>query len=438
MEIVPLSKESEFVSRLRAHLAAPLYGNAYLLIANQFAAAALGIVFWMLAARLYDAATIGRNVALFSSVMILATVAELGWRAGLTRYVPRAGARTAQLILAAYGVVVASSIVAASAFFIGGAYFFPTAPWGVSTAPQAVVLIVATVVWSIFDLGDSVLTGMRQTAWVLLKNTVFNLTKMILLLVGVQLFAEYGIIGAWFVAAALISLPLNALIFRRLVPQHIAATRVQMEPLAPRAMFVSVAGDYVGSMISEIGIRALPLLVLTQLGASASAYFYQAWVLSTLLQLMAWGIANSFTVEASARIDEIAVYSRRALVQMTRLVVPAVVATFVAAPFALGLFGDAYARESTALLRWLALATIPFVLTTWYLSYARVRADVRAILVTQSVLVACVLGLTYVLVPSWGIAGAGVAWLCGQTLVALGIAWKTAPLFFASGGKINE
>jgi O-antigen/teichoic acid export membrane protein len=435
MGIVPLSKKFEWMSRVRAHLAAPLYGNAYILIANQLAAAALGIIFWMLAARLYDAATIGRNVALFSSVMILATVAELGWRAGLTRYVPRAGAHTAHLILAAYGIVVASSIIAASVFFIGGARFFPDASWGVSTGHEIVLLILATAAWSIFDLGDSVLTGMRQTAWVLVKNTAFNLTKMLLLIVGVPLFAEYGIIGAWFLAAACISLPLNALLFRRLVPRHIGATRAQAGLPTPRAMFVSVAGDYVGSMISEVGVRALPLLVLAQRGASASAYFYQAWVLSTLLQLIAWGVANSFTVEASARLEQIAVYSRRALMQMARLVVPAVGATLVAAPFVLGLFGEAYARESTALLQWLALATLPFVLTTWYLSYARVRGDVRAILVTQTVLVVSVLGLTYVLVPLWGIAGTGVAWLCGQTLVALMIAWKTAPLFFASGGK---
>jgi O-antigen/teichoic acid export membrane protein len=421
----------DYLDAFRAHLRAPLYSNAYMLILNQFAAAALGIVYWMLAARLYGAQIVGHNVALFSSVMLLTAVAELGLRAGVTRYVPRAGARTPRLILSTYGIIALTSALAASVFFGGGRFLFPDASWASLAPIQVIGLTAATIVWSIFDLSDNVLTGMRETRWLVLKNTAFNTTKMLLLIVGVQLFHDYGIIGSWFIAAALILVPLNVWMFRRLVPRHIAATAAHARPLMLRQMLPSVAGDYVGTMLSEISIRALPLVVLAQLGSSASAYFYQAWIFSTLLQLIVAGMTNSFTVEASAQLEQIARYSRRTLLHTARLIVPAVMISVIFAPWVLGLFGEAYAREGTTLFRWLALATLPFVLTTWYLSYARVLGEVRMIIVIQGFLLVSTLGLTLVWLPLFGLAGVGLAWCISQTLAAGLVAWKTAPLWLA-------
>ncbi len=61
----PPVTDSSF-ARLVAHARRPLYSNALVLIVNSGLAAALGFLFWALAARLYPAAQVGLASAAIS------------------------------------------------------------------------------------------------------------------------------------------------------------------------------------------------------------------------------------------------------------------------------------------------------------------------------------------------------------------------------------
>ncbi|TMG26246.1 MAG: polysaccharide biosynthesis protein, partial [Chloroflexi bacterium] len=52
---------NDAIARLAEHVRTPLYGGAYALILSSVATSALGIVYWTLAARLYDPAQVGVN-----------------------------------------------------------------------------------------------------------------------------------------------------------------------------------------------------------------------------------------------------------------------------------------------------------------------------------------------------------------------------------------
>src|SRR5450756_1318177 len=97
---------------------------------------------------------------------------------------------------------------------------------------------------------------------------------------------------------------------------------------------------------------------------------------------------------------------------MVYVIVPMVVVVVVAAPQILGLFGAAYAQEGVPLLRWLAIAALPAILNTWYLGYARVRAYVVSIVISQGAISVLTLGLSYWWLPTMGISSIGIAWLC--------------------------
>lgn len=144
----------------------------------------------------------------------------------------------------------------------------------------------------------------------------------------------------------------------------------QAMPFTSRQVVTSTAGDYVGSLLNGACLRLLPLLVISLLGSSANAYFYQAWTVALPLELIAFSMTSSFTVEAAANMNQIAAYSRRTLRHIALLIIPMALGLFLAAPFGLGLFGEIYAHEGTTLLRWLVLATPSLVVNTWYLSHA--------------------------------------------------------------------
>ena len=82
-------------------------------------------------------------------------------------------------------------------------------------------------------------------------------------------------------------------------------------------------------------------------------------------------------------------------------------------------FGPGYAEEGAAVLRWFALSVIPFTIVTLALALDRSRERFGDALLITSVATVTTIGLDLVLIPAQGIAGAGLAWLCGQSVAAL-------------------
>jgi O-antigen/teichoic acid export membrane protein len=423
-----VSTRSQFTAQLLTHLRTPLYANAYALIVNQIASAGLGILYWLLAARLYAPEIVGQNSAIISFLMFWAAMSELGLKAAMTRFIPRMRAHIVRLIIYTYGANVVATALLGLILFMANSYFrFTTGLWGDAHSGTG-WLILAAMMWCIFYVQDGVLMGMHQALWVLIENSLFNLAKIVLLIVAVGAFYDYGIVTSWFLPTPVLVLLVNGLIFWRFLPKHVTLPSAQAMPVTLRPMVTSTMGDYFGTLLAEACVRLLPLLVISLLGSRANAYFYQAWIVALPLQFIAWSMTSSFTVEASANINQIATFSRRTLRHMAILILPMALVIYLAAPFGLGLFGDSYAREGTLLLRWLVLATPSIIVNVWYLSYARVLGDAKAIILIQALLSALALGLSYWWLPTYGITSIGVAWLISQTSVAMLVVGKTAPM----------
>ena len=79
-------------------LADPLTRNGYSLIANSGATAgALGLVYWLLMARLYPTADVGRASAVYAAMNLLAGFTAQNFNGALNRFIPQAGLRTRTL-----------------------------------------------------------------------------------------------------------------------------------------------------------------------------------------------------------------------------------------------------------------------------------------------------------------------------------------------------
>ncbi len=165
----------------------------------------------------------------------------------------------------------------------------------------------------------------------------------------------------------------------------------------------------------------LPVIVASQAGARANAYFYPPWMIATSLQLVAINMTTSLTVEGTRDRPQLRVYGYRVLVHVMQLLVPVITLILVGAPWILRIFGADYALEGSDLLRWLALSTLPNTIVVLYIALVRVQNRVAGIIVVQGALCVLVLGLSYRLLPVYGIAGVGIAVLASQTLIAVGL-----------------
>jgi len=409
------------VHRLVAHARTPLFRNGYALMLSAAATSGLGMVYWILATRYYSAEVVGLNSAVISAMLLVAGVAQLSLASVITRFLPRAGHAASRLVCGAYALTLTVAALAGLLFVLGVRLLSPALAFLGASPLFTLWFVLATMAWCIFTLQDSVLAAMKQAGWVPIENTSFAVAKIVLLLFAWPA-ARYGIFASWTIPGAAVLLPISYLIFRRLLPGHAHASAAQAEPLLPRRIASYAASNYIGSMLSLAVNTLLPLLVLHQLGPQANAYFAQPWLIASSLQLIAGNMAVSLTVEAATDRARLASYTRRALVHTARLLVPLVALTLIGAPALLQLFGRAYAAEGADLLRLLALGALPNLVNMLYLSVARVRNRVGAIVIVQAALCALTLGLSYPLLHRYGIIGVGIAWLSSQTLVAAGIA----------------
>jgi O-antigen/teichoic acid export membrane protein len=416
---IAVALKSRTPEQLIAHMRTPLYRNGYALMLSAAITSGLGFVYWMLATRLYTPELVGLNSAVISAMFFVAGVAQLSLVSVMTRFIPRAGRATGRLVGAAY-LLTLSVAACASLVFVWGLDIWSPALAFLGSSPLFTAwFVAATMMWCLFVLQDSVLTGLKQTLWVPAENAIFAIAKIVLLMLFATPFVSYGIFASWTVPGLAVVLPISGLIFWRLIPRHVHSTAAQAEPIAPPQIARYAASNYLGSMLSLAVTTLLPLVVVHRLGASANAYFAQPWLIASALQMVAGNMALSLTVEAVTDRTSLKAYTRRALVHTMRLLVPMVLLILIGAPYLLQIFGPDYAAEGSDLLRLLALGTLPNVINMLYLSVVRVQDRVVAIVLLQGALCVLTLGLSHFLIPMYGITGVGFAWVASQMLVAI-------------------
>ncbi|MFB7545672.1 lipopolysaccharide biosynthesis protein [Streptomyces zaomyceticus] len=393
-----------------------MFRNAYALMLSTGVSAALGLGFWLIAARYYTEEAVGQGSAAIAAQRMLASITATTLSGAVVRYVPRAGRATGPLVVRLYLV---STVVVAVAC---GVFLLTLDLWGPSYAPLGTVsagifFTASAVGWALLTLQDGVLTGLRRAIWVPVGNAVFSLGKLVLLVLLAAAVPVLGVFVSWAAAIVLSVLPLGWLVFRRLIPQQARADR-DREPPGMREIGRFIAGDSVGAFFSLVMISLLPVMVAVRFDAAHNAFFYTAYTVGGTMEFMAINMASSLTAHASHSPESLAEGVRGALRRMILLLVPVVLVLVVFAPLILAPFGQSYTDNGSTVLRLLAAAALPRVAVELYIGVLRVQGRTGMLAVLQGAMCLLVLGSAAVLLGPYGISGAGIAVLGSMTLMA--------------------
>ncbi|MEU8547313.1 lipopolysaccharide biosynthesis protein [Streptomyces roseoverticillatus] len=386
----------------------PLFRNAFALMLNTGISAVLGLGYWLIAARYYTEGAVGQGSAAIAAMKLLAGLTAVTLTGGLARFIPVAGRTTGKLVFRTYA---GSSLIVALA---AGVFLLTLGSWGPSYrflhGPlNGLGFIAAVVAWSLLTLQDGVLTGLRRALWVPVGNTVFSAVKLALLVGLAAMLPTSGVFVSWVVSIAVSVLPLGWLVFRRLVPAHVAATEATARPASYREMGRFLAGDYTGSLFSLAVVYLVPVIIASQVSSEDNAYFYITTTIGGTVNLLAINMGASLTVEGSHDPARLAENCRAALRRMATIMVPVCLLLFFLAPYILGVFGPGYAQAATPLLRWFAVGAALRVVMEVYFAVLRAQSRTAGLAYLQGLLCVLVLGLTLVLLPRMGLTGAGVA-----------------------------
>ncbi|MFD5768968.1 lipopolysaccharide biosynthesis protein [Streptomyces sp. NPDC127049] len=394
-----------------------LFRNAYALMLSTGVSAALGLGFWLVAARYYTEEAVGQGSAAIAAQRMLASITATTLAGAVVRYVPRAGRATGPLVLRLYLI---SSVVVAAA---SGIFLLTLDWWGPSYAPlgtlsAGIFFTLSSVGWALLSLQDGVLTGLRKAFWVPVGNAVFSVGKLVLLVVLAAALPVLGVFVSWAAAIAFSTIPLAWLVFRRLIPQQARADK-DREPPTYREIGRFVAGDAVGAFFSLLMISLLPVMVAVRFDSAHNAFFYTAYTVGGTMEFMAINMASSLTAHASHSPDSLAEGVRGALRRMVLLLVPVVLVLVLFAPLILAPFGQGYTDNGSTVLRLLAAGALPRVAVELYIGVLRVQGRTGMLALVQGGMCVLVLGSAAVLLGPYGISGAGMAVLGGMTVMAV-------------------
>jgi O-antigen/teichoic acid export membrane protein len=394
----------------------PVFRSSYALVLTTVVNAVLGLLFWVAAARLYPAATVGLGAGGISAMQLVATVGWVGLIFTLMRYVPIAGRARRRLIAGVYLAGVGVTVPLAMILAIGLASDVGLGYIGVS---PATVLAFGTcvAVWVVFTLQDSALISLRRAGTVTVENLLYGALKLLLLVALASVAQPWVLLGAWGGSAVLFVAVVSGFV----IPRH-PLMRDERPPPASLSRGIVArfsAGHTTAAFVAIVPDYLVPLLVLHFLDAASNAYFYAAWSVSLSARALAVNVTDALMVEAAYGHESFARLLRRLTRLFAGLLVPTILAMGLGADLILRLFGSGYAAHGAGALRWFAVGLVPFTVVTLALALDRVRQRVADALVITAVGTLATLGLDLVLIPSAGLTGAGLGWAAGQGLAAL-------------------
>ncbi|GAA4683047.1 hypothetical protein GCM10023215_16610 [Pseudonocardia yuanmonensis] len=417
---------------LRGAVRSAAHRDGLALILGSGLTSAVGLVYWVLAARLFPADVVGLNQAALSAVMLLGSVAHLNMTYALLRFVPVAGRAARRMVIAGYLAAGALAALVGLGFALGARWWAPDLVAAVGHERLTVFFVLATPVWALFTVQDYVLTGIRRATVVPLENGVFAMLKVGLLLVALLGTVTGAIAVSWMVATALLVLVVNVWLLARALPrfsrEHEAAGGA-IERVTVRDFAGFVRADYAGAIFQQAAMFGMPVLVLGRLGPEANGAYGIVWQIAQALFVVSSGMNQSMVAHSAAdaaSADTVETARRTTIRRSLTLVVPGALVVAVGSPLILAVFGTGYAREGAVALALTVLAAVPYAVTSATVSAARVRRRGAVQFAVPAAAAVLVIGGSWLLLPVLGIAGAGLAWLGGQSVVALVILLVTA------------
>ncbi len=395
-------------------MAHPLAQGGVFLAINSALIGLLGIAYWIEAAHLFGASTIGRNSSLISVMSALSGLAQLNYARALSGLVPRAGHRSARLVLRAYALTGGLSVVGGLAFVLSAPHVSTRLAYLGSAGLLTTMFIVSAGLWTVFTLEDAVLASARSTPIIVVENASYALVKLLLLYVFAKAgVGEFSVFLSWVLPLIVVVVMVNWYVFRRALPR-MAAIEVQLKEV--RRSWVHY--DLAGYVFWLLGTLPLPVIVLGERGPAAAAVFYVPITIVWAIDVLSLNLGNALTAEVARAAGALGAHGRAFVRRVVLFVAAISVVLLVGAPQLLAVFGARYRVHGVMTFRLLVAACVLRSCMFLGVAVARAQGRGRRILTIQALASIGTLGVGLLLLPTIGVEGIAIGWLSASAVAA--------------------
>jgi O-antigen/teichoic acid export membrane protein len=350
-----------------------LLSNSGALMATSVLTSLLGFVYWWVAARSFSPDAVGAASAAISAMTLIGTLGMFGMGTLLISELPKA--KSGQWSLISTCVTAAAAVSAVGgllyvcvALVIPGLNSSLGSPLGVVLLLVAISLNAATLVL------DEGLVGLLAGHLQLLRNAYFAVGKLVFLavLAGLGVAATgSGLLATW-VGGMVLSVALLSLSLRRRGAGPIRPAFALLRGLRRHAMDHNLLN--VSLFLPRI---CVPLVVTSVVSTRATAGFYTAWMVVSVLAMIPGSIATTLFAVASGDAAALRAKVRVGLAIALGLGVPLSVGIALLARPIMTLFGHDYVETGGVSLAILAVTYPAGVIRQFYVAIARVHQRVR-------------------------------------------------------------
>ncbi|HEX4115437.1 MAG TPA: hypothetical protein VHY18_06145 [Solirubrobacteraceae bacterium] len=403
---------------------AQLLRSAYSLLANTAVTSAIGMVFWVAAARLYTTVEVGRDTVLISVMIELSTVCQLNMSNGIVRFLPDFGRHSARALSTVYALTALVALGVGTIFVLIASSVSPQLSYLENETTLALGFVAALMLWGLFTLQDAALTATRQAPSIPVKNGIFGFLKLLALPLLLAAGVIHGVFLAWVLPMALLLVPVNLLVFKRAVPAHLAngIGESSIARIGLRRVARFLAQDYLASIFTQATLTVLPLLVIAILGATQSAYFAMPFTIVLAFDTFAYSACSSLVVEGTLQHENLRVLTRVFMRRVLALLMPAAALLALAAPLIMLPFGHLYADHGAGALRLLLCGSVFRAVTALFSAVSRAQGRGTRLALVELALLVLVLGAALPLAHTDGIEGVATAWLGANAIICFAVA----------------
>jgi O-antigen/teichoic acid export membrane protein len=389
-----------------------LYRNAIYLMLSIGVMAVLGFLFWIINARLYSAEQVGIGTTLISVMTLISSFSILGLDNGIIRYLPASERKNAK-INTSFTSVALMSILTSAIYLIFLKTFSPKLLFVRENIIFSLLFVVFIVFTSLNTISENVFIAYRSSKYVLIKNIIFSIIKLILPFALIVL-GTYGIfmsVGIAVTIAFAISL-----IF--LIRKYSYSFRPTINKDIVKTMIKFSLGNYTSGFIGGLPAMVLPILITNIIGAKYSAYFYMDMMIASLLFVIPMATSQSLFAEGSYSESELKIHLKKAIKIITIIIIPAIIIVVFLGKYILLAFGKSYSNEGIQFLRLLSLSSIFVSFNYVFETILRIKHRIKELIYINFIKAISILGLSYLLLAK-GLYGIGFAWIIGQGLASL-------------------
>jgi O-antigen/teichoic acid export membrane protein len=182
--------------------------------------------------------------------------------------------------------------------------------------------------------------------------------------------------------------------------------------------------NYISDILILTPKQILAIITLSFLGADVAAHFWIACTVAALPFLIPTAISLALLVEG-CKTQYLKKNAAKSLILSFALLTPAIVLLYHYGGSLLAIIGrDEYFEsyiDSLELMKVMVLSSFFIAIVDIYFTVKRVQREVNDLIFISCLIFASITGLSYMLIPRFGLVGAGYAWLIGYGIGVVAI-----------------